>query len=127
MKAPEKNWLEWVVFAISAMLILSTLGYLSYDAVTQTNAPASIIVQLGEPMMGERNVMVPVAVMNEGNETVENVQVEVVWSHGDTQERSEFIIDLLPRHATREGWATFSGDPQVNGRLQSQVLGYQRP
>jgi uncharacterized protein (TIGR02588 family) len=127
MNAPEENWLEWGVFAVSALLILSTLGYLSYDAVTQTNAPASVVVQLGKPIVGERNVMVPVTVTNEGDETVENVQVEIVWHHGDTQERSEFIIELLPRHATREGWATFSGDPQIDGRLQSQVLGYQRP
>lgn len=34
MKNLEKNWLEWIVFAVSLVLVVSTLGYLIYDGAT---------------------------------------------------------------------------------------------
>ena len=30
MKKIEKNWVEWSVFALSAVLILAVIGYLAY-------------------------------------------------------------------------------------------------
>jgi uncharacterized protein (TIGR02588 family) len=44
----KKNWLEWIVFAVSLALVLSTLGYLIYDAATLGTASPSIEIQLGQ-------------------------------------------------------------------------------
>ena len=45
----EKNWLEWICFAISLLLVISLLGYLLYAAVTTGKSPAHIELQLGPP------------------------------------------------------------------------------
>ena len=45
----EKNWLEWICFAISLLLVISLLGYLLLTAVTTGKSPAYIELELGPP------------------------------------------------------------------------------
>ena len=48
----EKNWLEWVVFGVGLLLVVSTLAYLVYDGATSADGPPDIEVRLGEPRPG---------------------------------------------------------------------------
>jgi hypothetical protein len=34
IKAPQKNWLEWSVFAVGLALLLAIVGYLGYRAIS---------------------------------------------------------------------------------------------
>lgn len=71
--------------------------------------------------------IVPVTVVNHGDETAEGVRIEVVMeSGGEVKARGEFDIPFVPRHATREGWVTFEQDPRT-AQLKARVLGYQKP
>jgi uncharacterized protein (TIGR02588 family) len=124
----EKNWLEWVVFAASLVLVVSTLGYLVYDSATLGNAPPNIQFQLGKPQPQLNHFIVPVSVTNQGDETAEGVQVEVVLeSGGQEQESAQFEIAFLPRHSTREGWVTFETDPRTVDEMKARVLGFEKP
>lgn len=128
MKNLQKNWLEWVVFAIGLILLFSTLGYLIYDAATLNETPPVIEVKLGEIQQSDRQFIIPIAVSNSGNETAENVQIEVVLeTGGNEQESAEFTIAFLPRSATREGWVTFHTDPRKAERIKARALGYEKP
>lgn len=128
MKNLEKNWLEWLVFVASLVLVVSTLGYLIYDTATLKNAPPSIQFQLGKPQSQLNHFIVPVSVTNQGDETAEGVQVEVVLeSDGKEQENAQFEIAFLPRHSTREGWVTFETDPRTVDQMKARVLGFEKP
>ena len=127
MKKVKKNWLEWSVFATGLILVSCTLGYLIYVGASMGDEPPSIEVRLGTPAPAQFNFIVPVTVVNHGDETAEGVRIEVVMeSGGEEKARGELDVPFLPRHATREGWVTFEQDPRT-AQLKARVLGYQRP
>ena len=127
-KKLQKNWFEWVVFAVGLALVVATLAYLAYDAATITDAPPSIEVRAGEPLQREHNFIVPVTLVNKGDQTAEGVMVEVVLeSGGQAGERAEFTVAFLPRRSTREGWAAFQTDPRTAERIKARVTGYEKP
>ncbi|HEY9851815.1 MAG TPA: hypothetical protein V6D28_20250 [Leptolyngbyaceae cyanobacterium] len=124
----QKNWLEWLIFAIGFILLVSTFGYLVYDAATIHEAPPQIVVTLGKAKQGIQNFIVPVSVTNQGDQTAEDVQIEVVLEKSDRQEElASFQIAFLPRRAIRKGWVTFETDPQTAKRMKARAVGYQKP
>ena len=124
----EKNWLEWVVFGVGLALVAGTLGFLVYDGATVGGRPPEVEVRLGEPRAAAHNFIVPVTLLNHGDETAEGVTVEVTLEAGGAgePERAEFAVAFLPRRSTREGWVAFNTDPR-RGRLTPRVLGYEKP
>ena len=135
MSKPQKNWLEWGVFAVGLALVLSVLAYLTYEGLTMGNDPPSIEVRLGTPEPRAHNFIVPVIVTNHGDATAEGITIEVTLENaggsdgsGGSAEpvRGELTIAFLPRRATREGWVTFQQDPR-SARLNARVLGYEKP
>ena len=128
MKKVKKNWVEWAVFAVSLVLVIFTLAYLAYDAVTLGDAPPTMEVSTGTPLQRQHNFIVPVTVINHGDQTAEGVTVEVVLEmNGEEKERAGFEVAFLPRRATREGWVTFQTDPRAGGQIKARVLGYEKP
>ena len=127
MNKLQKNWFEWIVFALGLILVSSTLGYLIYAGASMGQEPPSLEVRLGTPEQRQFNFIVPVTVVNHGDETAEAVRIEVVMeSGGEEKARGEFDVPFVPRHATREGWVTFEQDPST-AQLKARVLGYQKP
>ncbi len=126
MTAPKKNALEWAVFGISAALVAAVVGYLAYGAVTLGDAPADLHVSLGDTVVQGGRYLVPVTVRNDGNAIAEAVQVEVVLTQPDGEERSQFQIAYVPRRTTREGMVAFTSDPSA-GRLAARISGYETP
>ncbi|HEY0077304.1 MAG TPA: hypothetical protein VGB73_01570 [Pyrinomonadaceae bacterium] len=127
MSRLQKNWLEWSVFAVGLVLVLFTLGYLAYVGATMGDEPPNIEVRLGTPERRPHNFIVPVALVNHGDQTAESVTVEVVLeSEGQQKERGELVVAFLPRRATHEGWVAFNQDPRT-GELKARVLGYGKP
>jgi uncharacterized protein (TIGR02588 family) len=124
----EKNWLEWVVFGVGLILVVSTLAYLVYDGATSADTPPDIEVRLGEPRPGGPGFLVPVTVVNRGGQTAGGVSVEVVLEAAGSPEpeRGEFTLAFLPRGGTREGWVAFRSDPRA-GRLTARASGYEKP
>ncbi|HVF54650.1 MAG TPA: hypothetical protein VM934_00790 [Pyrinomonadaceae bacterium] len=122
----NKNWLEWVVFSISLVLVAGTLGYLVYSGATMKDATPSIEVSLGPPEARGQHFAVPVTVTNVGDQTAEGVQIEVTLEGGGEKETGEFAIAFVPRKAKREGFVTFGRDPR-GGVLSARVLGYEKP
>jgi len=126
MTAPQKNWIEWSVFALGALLITFVVGFLVYESATIGNAPPDIRVQIGpaEPRTGY--FAVPVETTNLGDQTAEGVHIEVTLKAGDKEETGDFDIAFLPRRGSREAWVTFKTDPR-QGTLEARVLGYEKP
>lgn len=126
MKKVKKNWLEWLVFALSAFLIAAVISFLIYESVTTGDAPPEIHVEIGEPAPRAGHFAIPITVTNKGDHTAEGVHVEVTLRAGAKEETGEFEVPFLPRRGSREAWVTFKADPRT-GTLEAHVLGYQKP
>lgn len=128
MNVPQKNWLEWLVFFIGLGLVGATLSYLAYDALTLGDAPPRFEVRIGAPEARTPNFIVPVTIINHGDQTAEHVQVRVTLGN-DGQELADATLDieLLPRHATRQGWAAFTADPRKAQNISARVVGFTKP
>lgn len=123
----EKHPLEWIVFAVSLVLVAGTLGFLAWDALQGGDTPAALSVELGRPEPRGGTWAVPVTVRNQGDATAEGVEVEVTLeSPGTAPERAGFEAAFVPRRSQREGWVTFRSDPS-RGRLSGRVMGYETP
>jgi uncharacterized protein (TIGR02588 family) len=127
MKVPKKNWLEWMIFALSLALICATVGILVYESRSLSNESPSPQIELGPSEWHQSYFAVPVRVRNAGDQTAQNLQIEIdlVLPNGD-KETGKVNLDYLPRRATRNAWVTFRHDPG-QGKLQPRVLGYELP
>ena len=127
MNIPQKNWLEWVVFAIGLLLIAGIFGFLMYDALTLGDAPPTMAIQVGQPEQQGQHVIVPVTVTNHGDQPAEGVVIEVIYEGEPEQQQAQFEIAFLPRSATGEGWASFQASSAEIGQFKARVIGYQKP
>jgi uncharacterized protein (TIGR02588 family) len=127
MKLPQKNWLEWSVFAVSLLLVAGVIAYLAYDAATLGHTPPSMEVRLGAPEQRASAYAIPVSVTNQGDQTAEGVVVEVVLERGEQQEQAQFELAFVPRRSTRQGWVTFRTDPRSADQVSGHVLGFESP
>ncbi|MDQ2997601.1 MAG: hypothetical protein M3R61_11165 [Chloroflexota bacterium] len=127
MNIPQKNWLEWTVFAIGLVLVASVFGFLVYDAVTLGDAPPMMAIEIGQPEQQGQHIIVPVAVTNQGDQPAEGVVVEVIYEGEQEQQQAQFEIAFLPRSATGEGWASFQTSSGAIGQFKARIIGYQKP
>ncbi|MBA2459697.1 MAG: hypothetical protein H0V43_12195 [Gemmatimonadales bacterium] len=127
MTRVEKNRLEWIVFAVSLVLVVATFGYLIRETIVTEESPPDVVVALGTPRPGSGGFMVPVVATNRGGQTAENVQiaVELETDAGATHE-SVLAIPFLPRESNRQGWVAFPSDPG-SGTLRLKGVGFQSP
>lgn len=122
-----KHRLEWIVFAVSLVLVAGTVGFLAWDALQGEGSPAALSVEVGRPEPRGGAWAVPVTVRNRGDETAEGVKVEVTLeSPGAPPEVADFEAAFVPRRSKREGWVTFRTDPS-RGRLSGRATGYETP
>lgn len=123
----DKNWFEWTVFGISAVLVLGTLAFLVRDAST-ARTPPDVIVEVGEAVPGTAGHRVPLTIINRGGETAEEVHVEVVIELATGEkETAGVVIAFLPRESSREAWVTFREDPRSARNIEAHARGYEVP
>lgn len=123
-----KNWLEWTVFVLGLVLTGSMVSYLAYAAWTEQSGPPRLSVELGAAWSEGDHYVVPVWVKNSGQQTAEQVQVEVELTAADgSKETASFQIPFVPRDATRQGSVTFTTDPNSADCLTARAVGFQRP
>jgi uncharacterized protein (TIGR02588 family) len=128
MSLPRKNWLEWTVFAIGVLLVLTTIGLLVWDSARTAGGPADVTVDVGAARAGAQRHFIPVTVRNQGDGAAEGVQVEVVLEReGAELERATLVIPFLPRGAQRNGWVSFGVAPLETDRVTVRALGFERP
>lgn len=124
---PEKNWLEWLVFAVGLVLVSVTLGYLARESLVHRAGPPEVVARLGAPQRSATGYLVPIQVANRGRATAEDVRVPVHLDLPDgTREEAELDIAFLPRDSRRNGWVTFRSDPG-KGSLRLGPIAFEIP
>lgn len=128
--SPEdrKNVLEWTVFGASLTLVLTILGYLIYHTIIYTpGSPDLYITYVHDPSTNAPHRYF-LRVKNEGQETAEEVQIEMVLEqNGKELEVAAMTIPYVPKKSTREGWVIFSKNPSEADTLYARVVSYKRP
>ena len=128
MKIPKKNKVEWGVFFISFLLVLSVCGYLVYSDFRSNASPPAINVKIIKVETQNRGYLMELELENTGDQTAENILIEIALTETDrTIETSEFQIAFLPRHSKRRGFVTFRTNPQAAGAIIPRVLGFEAP
>ena len=124
----QKNWLEWLVFGLSLLLLLSILGYLVYQTMVHKPGEPDIYAEAkADPSRLSPNRF-KVSVYNQGGATAEEVLVEfILYKTGEELEKSELLIAFSPKQSKREGWVTFTNNPQVADSVIARVVSYKKP
>ncbi|BCM92122.1 hypothetical protein IAD21_04001 [Abditibacteriota bacterium] len=126
MRDLGKNALEWSVFGVSCVLVLSLLGFLGYSSWTYTDSPAHIEFHLGKPSKIGKSWQIEVEVENRGSHAVESVEIEVEWAKG--KQTAHFVLSHLPRQGKRTGYAIFEAREAAQlsvSELKTRVAGYE--
>jgi uncharacterized protein (TIGR02588 family) len=124
----KKNLLEWSVFGISLLMVFSLLGYLLYQMITHTPSPPNLVITHQVESHQHMQFTVHLFVFNNGGQTAENVQVEVMlYKTGQEKERATMSVGYVPKGSMVEGWVAFQTDPAAADSLVARVLGYNRP
>lgn len=123
----KKNVLEWIVFAISLVLIAGVLGYLTRAAIRGPSGPPELRIVTGQPEPVRDQWRIPLIIRNDGEETAEAVRVEVTLRCAAEQpERAELDFAFVPRHSQREGAVLFRTDPRPC-QIAAQAVAYEQP
>jgi uncharacterized protein (TIGR02588 family) len=127
MKKPQKNAVEWTVFAISACVVALAVGYLVRAAVLHKKTPPALHIATGTAEATHAGYRIEVKVENDGDITAEEVRIEIALRRGDEEvERAELDIIYVPRKSARTGWVIFRNDPRCC-EVVSRAMSYDTP
>jgi uncharacterized protein (TIGR02588 family) len=125
--AKPSSW-ELVAAAIGAAIVVATLGFMVYEAMTAPpNAVPQIVVRVDSIVPYPSGYVVEIRAINAGDATAAAVQV-----HGELRsdtgvvDQSESTVDFVPARSWRPGGLVFKNDPR---RYQVEVrpVGFDRP
>jgi uncharacterized protein (TIGR02588 family) len=118
---------EWTTLAISISLIVALVALVTYVSISGGSEPPIVEAR---PLLEEirpegESYVLPVAVVNRGGRTAQEVliQAELAGSDGSSPQ-TELTIDFLAGGETREGTVVFATDPAV-GELAIDVASFQ--
>jgi uncharacterized protein (TIGR02588 family) len=123
----EKNWVEWAVFGVSLAVVGAVIVLLMIDARRASGEGPRFRVEAGSAAADGAHFEVPIRVHNEGDETAEEVRIDVILRRGEEEvERSHVTFAFLPRRSHREGTVVFKTDPR-RLTLDFKPVGFVRP
>lgn len=125
-RAGAASPLEWVVAAVSALLVLGAVGFLLRNGV-QAQSPPRIILQVDSTVRVGERWLVEFRAHNGGRTTASGVTVEgEVRGDSGEVETSRATLDYVPAQGSQRGGLYFGADPR-RGRLRLRATGYERP
>lgn len=120
--------LEWVAGGIGAILTLTLIGVLSWQAWSNPgDVPPEVTVRLEEVVPAGTGFVARIVAVNGSPETAAAVEVEGVLSrYGEEVEAARATLDYVPGGSEKRGGLFFAEDPR-EGDLRLRALGYQEP
>lgn len=119
--------IEWIVAAISAVIVLALFGFILFEAVTKTGDSPDIRFEIARGVAMTDGYALEVTVHNDGHVTVSGVEIEAEADLGGGEtEVSTVTVDYLPAESGTDVGLAFSQevDPE---RVTLRVLGYSYP
>lgn len=122
----SKNLLEWIVFGISILLLVTAAGLLISAWIKTPGGPAHLIVQTGKAVVSGDRIEIPVVVSNNGQTAAANVQVSIVIGEDETERESGFTLDFLPPGGKRLGSVSFQGK-ELPAKTAARIASFTDP
>jgi uncharacterized protein (TIGR02588 family) len=118
---------EWVAGAVGLVLVLGTVGFIAYNALTtEPSVPAVTVEHVGtERTPG--GYVVEFRARNSGGATAASLAISGTLYDGSTEiETNQVTLDYLPPRGERQGGLIFQTDPAVH-ELRLEAEGYVDP
>lgn len=104
---------EWAVAAVGALLVLSVVGLMLYEALTEPSTPPQIEVSVDTIVQNEYGYVIQFQARNHGQITAAGLVVEgELKSDTGTVEKAQVTIDYVPSESRRKGGLLFTHDPR---------------
>ena len=118
---------EWVISAVSAVLVLGTVGYVFYKAAAEPTTLPQVVIEVVEIEPGAGGYVVTFWAHNRGGLTAKDLGLEgqLVSDTGVVATRSTGIT-FLPGQSRRKAGLFFPVDPRLY-RLEIYPVGYDVP
>jgi uncharacterized protein (TIGR02588 family) len=116
---------EWTTLICSLAILIGMFLVLTYLYVVGNGDPVRISTsaRLDEVRVSDEAFYVPVDVLNEGDSTASNVQIQAELVIGGETETSEFSLLTLAANDSETGIIAFSRDPR-EGEFTVRVASY---
>jgi uncharacterized protein (TIGR02588 family) len=117
----------WGIGLLGLILVLGSIGFALYEAVTGDSSPADVTVEVESVTPVENGFLVKFRAINEGGMTAAGLTVEGELRDGnEILESSDTTLEYLPSHSERAGGLFFTLDPGQY-ELQLRATGYETP
>jgi uncharacterized protein (TIGR02588 family) len=119
--------LEWLLAIIGLALVVFSVGFLVYQAVTGDEAPPDVTVEMNTITPTSHGYLVQFRAINQGETTAKGLIIEgQLTDAGQEIEKSETSLDYIPAGSEREGGLFFTENPD-QFEMQLRALGYEQP
>jgi uncharacterized protein (TIGR02588 family) len=126
MTIPQKNALEWSVFAVSLLLLLGVAGVLIYDLVWGDDTPPAFVVSVGEPTERGELLELPIIVENRGGQSARDLLVAITVRQSGGESTAELRLPLLPRRASDEAVVLLPRQGELQS-VEGRVISFVQP
>ncbi|TNM63080.1 TIGR02588 family protein [Aliirhizobium smilacinae] len=123
----EAHWVEWATGCVSALLVLSMIGFIFFEAVTDGHKPPDlgIVITSRNPVAGGYRVTFDIA--NRSTATAAGVVVRgEILNGGNPLETTDVTFDYVPAESKSTGVILFSQDPGDRG-IRIRATAYTDP
>ncbi len=126
--AERTSLFEWIVAAIGAILVLFSIGFITYQAIFAKDTPPNLIVNVTSVKRVSSGYLVEFNVKNEGEKTAASVSIEGKLSDSDGKEieTKTTTIEYVASKSERSGGLIYKENPEIN-KLEISAIGYKDP
>ncbi len=125
--APSTSTAEWIVAAVSALLVLGVIGFLVYDGLASPQTPPDVRVEVDSIQQAGPGFLVLFRAHNSGNNTAADVIIEgELLADSGRVETSETTLDYVPAGSEQRAGLYFTRDPR-SLKLRLRAHGYRDP
>jgi len=117
--------LEWALGGVASILVLALFGFLAFDAITDRNLPAQIMLRAAQARAVDNKVYVEVEVENVGHAAAAEVEVEGTL-RGEQASAATATLDYAPARSRKSVTLVFAMPVSLD-QLNLRVLGYRDP
>ncbi|MGI8668718.1 MAG: hypothetical protein ACR2J3_02595 [Aridibacter sp.] len=121
--AERTSFFEWTVAAVGLILVMFSIGFVSYEAIYSKDTPPNLAVKNTSTKKLTDGYLVEFTVKNTGERTAANVIIEGKLSNGETK---TITMDYVAAKSEQKGGLFFKENPQANN-LEINTIGYVNP
>ncbi len=118
---------EWIIAAVGLILVVGTIGFTLYRAMTEETTPPILEFSVQAIKPTANGYLVEFRVKNTGNQTAAAVSIEGELKKGaESIEKSSASLAYAPANSVREGGLFFAKNPN-EFELNIRAVGYEKP